>query len=83
MIAVEHHADFAPGKAQSMAGKRGDVAAVNHYAPGIRPDEHVDASQKRAFSGAGAADDSEHLAPHNVQRDIPKRRRLGARELID
>jgi len=70
-------------EAQSMAGEQRDIAAVNDNAAGIRPDEHVDASQERAFAGAGAADESEHLTLCYVKRDIPERVRLGARELID
>ena len=62
IIAIEHHADFALCKAQVMTGKRRDIAAVNYNAAGLRSNEHVDASQKRAFSGPGASDDGKRLA---------------------
>ena len=65
-----------------MAGKRSEIAAINHDAARIRSSKHVDTSQKRAFSSAGSADDGERLTLRYVKRDIPERGCLWARELI-
>ena len=64
-----------------MAGKRRDIPAVDNNAARVRADKHVDASQKRAFSRASAADNAEHLTLRYVKRDRLEPGRLRAREL--
>ena len=64
-----------------MAGKRRDIPAVDNNAARVRVDKHVDASQKRAFSRASAADNAEHLTLRYVKRDHLEPGRLRAREL--
>ena len=73
MIALKHHADFTAREAQSTAGKRTDIAAVNHDATAIRADEQVDASQKSAFPGSGAAKYAQNFTTADVKRNIPER----------
>jgi hypothetical protein len=68
IVALEDDADIGAQLAQLFRVSANGVAG-NFDAAGIDLFQSVDAAQKRAFSGTGAADQRKHIAPIDGQRD--------------
>src|SRR5690606_31132336 len=64
---LEDHPDLAPKASQTCVVESSDVFAVDPYAPAAWLFQAIDQAQQGALSGAGVADQTEHLAGPNVQ----------------
>lgn len=67
---LKDHADLVPLQSQRVAGQVGNVLAVHQHPARIRTFQQVDGAQQRALAGTAGADNAEHLAAPNVQRDL-------------
>ena len=65
---LEHHADMAAQLAQ-IGVRAADLDAVGDDGAGLIGLQPVDAAEQRALAGAGAADDGDHVALGDVERD--------------
>src|SRR3546814_11060203 len=67
---LEDHAD-APAQGQQPGAVEPDhLDAIHQDAAGLRPLQPVDAADEGALAGAAAADDAQHLARANFERDV-------------
>ncbi len=65
---LEDHADVLARVAQLAARERGEVAPADEDLARIGPLQQVDEAQQRRFAGAALADQAEHVALLDVER---------------
>ena len=66
---LEHHADPAAGAGQGGAVQRQQIIAGHDDPAAVGPFQQVDTAQQRGFTRAGSADDTEHAASRDIQRN--------------